>query len=309
MPMKTRHYFLIFWLGVAFSGTFCLSLSAQNRIVIVNECDGYSDNVNHFLRNMENKLGGVNLGPLGTPIANLMTPSPTLYTYPRLEELAYWHGNSTHSRKNIQNLQTSCLVAETVGQTLSSEGDTIRVLNPGELTVLKGYWNLLDKEMDADTLRNRLRNLLCDRHKCDTLLLLTSCLSDFGLRSWKEPGKKPRDVSGEADLTVRTGWAVYDRKTGKIVEEFQAKGKASDAWNRITREQAYKLRHNQFSTKLITDSLERVAFNVPFNQGPYIPTIRDLSTFHYGEPAIYPLIRTAAKQIADRLQENGINEN
>ena len=299
--MKTKHYFLIFWLGVAFSGTFCLSLSAQNRIVIVNECDRYPENVNDFLRNMERRTGGI------TDSHGIL--DPTEYYYPKFEELVYWRGNDNYSRKNIQNLQASCLVAETVGQTLSNEGDTIRVLNPGELTVLKGYWNLSEKEMDADTLRNRLRNLLCDRHECDTLLLLTSCLSDFGLRSWKEPGKKPRDVSGEADLTVRTEWAVYDRKTGKILEEFQTEGKTADAWNRITREQAYKLHENRFSPELIQDSSKKAILNTSFFPRVYSPSLRDLSTFHYGEPAIYPLIRTAAKQIAERLQENGINEN
>ena len=302
--MKTKHYFLIFWLGVAFSGTFCLSLSAQNRIVIVNECDGYSDNINRFLRNMETK-GRV------ADIRSDMAPDPiaTVYSYPTFEELTYWQGNDDYFKSNIQNLQTSSFVAETVGQTLSSEEDTIRVLNPGELTVLKGYWNLSDKEMDADTLRNRLRNLLCDRHKCDTLLLLTSCLSDFGLRSWKEPGKKPRDVSGEADLIVRAKWELYDRKTGKIVNEFHTKGKASDAWNQITREQVEKLREDRYLYENLRDSSEKAAFNAPFNRGPYIPSIQDLSTFHYGEPAIFPLIRTAAEQITDQLQKNRIHTN
>ena len=301
MLMKPKCY-LIFLLGIAFSGMFSLEMSAQNRIVIVNECEGYPEDVNVFLRNIEIKRGGGMINGI---------PRSIDYSYPRFEELLYWQGNDDYSRTNIRNAQTSCLVAETVGQTLSSEGDTIRVLNPGELTILKGYWNLSDKEMNADTLRNRLRNLLCDRHKCDTLLLLTSCLSDFSLRSWKEPGKKPRDVSGEADLTVRAGWAVYDRKTGKVVKEFQTEGKASDAWNRITREQAYKLRHNQFSPELIQDSSKRnlIESPSPLNWHTFGPSFKDLSTFHYGEPAIYPLIRTAAGQIADRLQEDRINEN
>ena len=302
--MKTKHYFLIFWLGVAFSGTFCLSLSAQNRIVIVNECDGYSEDINDYLQKMERKWGGVR------EAGDLMFPSAITYFYPRFEELVYWRGNDNYSKSNIQNLQTSSFVAETVGQTLSSEGDTIRVLNPGELTVLKGYWNFSDKEMDADTLRNRLRNLLCDRHKCDTLLLLTSCLSDFGLRSWKEPGKKPRDVSGEADLTVRAGWAVYDRKTGKIVKEFQTEGKAEEAWSRITQEQVYKLQDNRFSPELIQDSLEKVTLNTPvFYGGSYVPSLQDVSIFHYGKPAIYPMILTAAEQITDQLQKNRIHTN
>lgn len=301
--MKTKRY-LIFWLGIAFSGLFCLKMSAQHRIVIVNECDGYSENVNDFLRNMEGKLRTADIRSDMDP-----TPRSIDYFYPRFEELLYWQGNNDHSRTNIRNAQTACLVAETVGQTLSGDGDTVRVLNPGELTILKGYWNLSEKAMNPDTLRNRLRNLLCDRHECDTLLLLTSCLSDFDLRSWKEPGKKPRDVSGEVNLTVRAEWAVYDKKMGKIVKEFQTEGKAGEAWNRITREQAYKLQKNQFSPELIQDSSEIAALNAPFNRGPYMPSIRDLSTFHYGEPAIYPLIRTVAGQIADRLQENRINKN
>ena len=194
---------------------------------------------------------------------------------------------------------------------MSGEGDTIRTLNPGELTILKGYWNLSDKEITDDALRNRLRNLLCERHECDTLLLLVSCLSDFNLRSWKEPGKKPRDVSGEADLTVRAKWAVYDRKTEKIINEFHTQGKATDAWDRITREEVYELWHNQLSSNLITDSLEKATFHaVSFNSGgDYMPSIQDLSTFHFGEPAIFPLIRTAAKQIADQLQEGRIDKN
>ena len=302
--MKPKCY-LIFLLGIAFSGMFSLEMSAQNRIVIVNECDRYPENVNDFLRNMEGKLRVADTRTDMSP-----TPRSIDYFYPRFEELVYWQGNNDYAKTNIRNAQTSCLVAETVGGALSSEGNTIRVVNPGELTILKGYWNLTDKEMDADTLRNRLRNLLCDRHKCDTLLLLTSCLSDFGLRSWKEPGKKPRDVSGEADLTVRTEWAVYDRKTGKVVKEFQTEGKASDAWNRITREQAYKLQENQFSPELIQDSSKRNLIESPSPLDTYtFASLKNLSTFHYGEPAIYPLIRTAAKQIADRLQENGINEN
>ena len=300
--MKPKCY-LIFLLGIAFSGMFSLEMSAQNRIVIVNECDGYPEDVNIFLKKMERRTGGV------TDSHGWLYS--TRYYYPKFEELAYWRANENHSRTNIQNLQTSCLVAETVGGALSSEGDTIRVLNPGELTILKDYWNLTDKEMNADTLRNRLRNLLCDRHKCDTLLLLTSCLSDFNLRSWKEPGKKPRDVSGEADLTVRTEWAIYDRKTGKVVKEFQTEGKAGKAWNRITREQAYKLQKNQYSPELIQDSSKRnlVESYSPLNWHTFGPSFKNLSTFHYGEPAIYPLIRTAAGQIADLLQKNRINEN
>ena len=302
--MKTKHYFLIFWLGVAFSGTFCLSLSAQNRIVIVNECEGYSEDINDYLQKMERKWGGIRV------VGDLMLPSANTYIYPRFEELVYWRGDDNYSKSNIQNLQTSSFVAETVGQTLSSEGDTIRVVNLGELTVLKGYWNLSDKEMDADTLRNRLRNLLCDRHKCDTLLLLTSCLSDFNLRSWQEPGKKPRDVSGEADLTVRAEWELYDRETGKIVKEFQTEGKAGETWSRITQEQVYKLQDNRISPELIQDSLEKVTLNTPiFHGGSYVPSLQDVSTFHYGEPAIYPLIRTAAGQIADQLQKKRIHTN
>ena len=287
---------LNFWLVIVFSGLFCMEMSARNRVVIVNECEGYSDNINVFLRNLEIKSYGAS--------------SPTLYFYPRFEALAYWRGNDDHFLRNIRNLQTSCLVSETVGEALSSECDTVRVVNPGELTVLKGYWNLFDQEMDADTLRNRLRNLLCDRHECDTLLLLTSCLSDFHLRSRKEPGKKPRDVSGEVNLTIRVEWAVYDKATGKLVKEFQTEGKAGEAWNRITREQAYKLRDDQWSPELIQDSSEIAKYNTPFLRGkPSIPSVKDLSTFHFGEPAVYPLIRIAAEQIADRLQEGRVNGN
>ena len=65
--MKTKHYFLIFWLGVAFSGIFCLNLSAQKRIVIVNECDEYPDNINRFFRNMEKKTGGIRFDDLVMP--------------------------------------------------------------------------------------------------------------------------------------------------------------------------------------------------------------------------------------------------
>ena len=304
--MKPKCY-LIFLLGIAFSGMFSLEMSAQNRIVIVNECDGYPEDVNVFLKKMERRTGGV------TDSHGWLYS--TRYYYPKFEELAYWRANENHSRTNIQNLQTSCLVAETVGGALSSEGDTIRVLNPGELTILKGYWNLTDKEMNADTLRNRLRNLLCDRHKCNTLLLLTSCLSDFNLRSWKEPGKKPRDVSGEADLTVRAGWAVYDRETGKIVEEFQTEGKAMEAWNLITREQINEINDKRYSLDNIQDASERALMKqeeLPsWVHGPLglFSSLKDRSVFHYGEPAIYPLIRMAAGQIAERLQEDRINEN
>ncbi len=300
--MKTMKY-LFLWFAWAGGVT---TVNAQ--IVLLNECNT-PDDLNRFMPKMYEVRAIRNINADNSVSMPSIYDSPDI-VYRSFEELVYWEGNERFFRSGIRNRETADGIVETTGKILSERGYSVITPAPAVLKLLKEGWDL-EKEKITEADRLKLRNLLCENYGADTLLLLTDCSCDFRFRSWKEPGRKPKDVSGEAELTIGAVWAVYDCRSERIVSEFRTEGTAGMDRERITRGLVDELREKRFARENIRDAAERqyvderrlksqsthrshLSISETWDLKPAMP-------IHYGVPAIWPLVEKITGEFAETV--------